>query len=215
MQKKSKGKKKELVRKKQSGSAGRGPGCPQERGDHRGSVHKWRTHVYKAHIVARWTFDFRFSFSFSLHFFFFLVSKSIFRESCFPHATLGCRWAVVGEVTATIPWISRCKEKSNQPQDLKLFWIFSPRKIIHRHKYWNGGGRKIISECKFCYIQGGFGAPLMGLAKPPTLAPLLRLFGDSGHTFLEKGGNSSKSFNLCAKISAESGKNSNSPHSHP
>lgn len=148
--------------------------------------------------------------------FFFLVSKSIFRGSCFPHATLGCRWAVAGGVTATIPWISWCKEKSNQPQDLRLFWIFfSPRKIIHRHKYWNGGGRKIISECKFCYIQGGFGAPLMGLHKPPTLAPLLRLFGDSGHTFLEKGGNSSKSFNLCAKISAESGKNSNSPRSHP
>lgn len=41
----------------------------------------------------------------------------------------------------------------------------------------------------------------------PTLAPMLRLLGDSGHNFLEKGGNSSKSFNLCAKTSAESGKN--------
>lgn len=48
-----------------------------------------------------------------------------------------------------------------------------------------------------------------------TLTPMLRLLGDSGHNFLEKGGNSSKSFNLCAKTSAESGKKSNSPHSHP
>lgn len=52
----------------------------------------------------------------------------------------------------------------------------------------------MISEWEFCFIRGGFGARLVGFPNLPTLAPMLWLFGDSGHNFLEKGGNSSKSF---------------------
>lgn len=101
----------------------------------------------------------------SFFFRFFLVSRSIFRGSVFPTWRY---WEV-----ASIPWIPWCKEKPNQLQDLMLFFgfFFSPRKVIHRHKYWRGGGRKIISKCKFCSIQGGFGARLMGLPKPPNFGP--------------------------------------------
>lgn len=123
-----------LVRKKQIGGAGRCPGCHREHGDHHVSVWKWRTHVYKAHIVARLIFfsGFILIFPFSLPF---LVRKSIFKGSCFPHTMLRCCWATVGfHHGLPCPSLGLLGAKNpNQPQDW-CFWGFSPRKMIHRHK---------------------------------------------------------------------------------
>lgn len=59
--------------------------------------------------------------------FIFLVSKSIFRESCFPHVTLGCCWAVLG-LHCVRPVDFLVQRKAKPAPGLDAFWIFPPER---------------------------------------------------------------------------------------